>query len=403
VGGGHAAEQLISSLVELGCDSIDLFCDEPFLPYQRPPLSKQVLLGEIGISELIHVSEDWYKKHGVHVHLSSKVEEIDVVNQKLILANTEYYYQKLVLATGSCSRKLTLPGSDLEGIHYLKSLMDAQSFKQKLSSCKRLVIVGGGYIGLEVAACARQFDIQVSVVECNDQLLSRVASKPMANYLQQHHINQGVQIKCNAQVVKFTTDNQGLAVTGVSLADGTILNADLVLVGIGSEANDQLAIEAGIECKQGVVVDSSLRSSADNVLAIGDCSQFHSDLYDHWMRLECIQNAQEQAVVAAQVLMDENIQQQYNPVPRFWSEQYHLRILMAGAAIEETQDVVRGSLDSGDFCVYRLANDGRLLAVESPNRSKEVAFGARLISQKAVLNPDRILDEGVHFKKLALH
>ena len=362
----------------------------------------------------------WYIERNIIIEQGIKVAKIDVNNKKLTLDDQrQHSYQTLVLATGSTPRKLEIPGSELAGIHYLKTLADAQRLQQSLRTNQNLVIVGGGYIGLEVAANAQQLGIKVTLLEHSESLLQRVASKPLADYVLEQHRQHSVQINCNANVVGFTAnsndkghckDNQ---VKSVLLADGQKIAADIVLIGIGSLANDTLAASTGIKCQQGVIVDNMMLTSDNNVFAIGDCSRFFSPLYDTQMRLESVQNAQDQAVVAAKAILacqtpdktkaETDLKlEPYNCVPRFWSDQYSDRIQIAGCTFVATQDVVRGDLSSGDFSVYRLDKHQKIVAIESPNRSKEVAFGARLIAQQAKLDIAKIQDDSISFKKLTL-
>ena len=294
-GAGHAAGQVVATLKQKQyAGRVVLLGEEPYLPYQRPPLSKKFLAGELPAERLYFKPASFYDDSQIDVHLNTRVDVIDPGARCVRDAGgNEFSYDKLVLALGSRVRRLPVPGADLAGVHYLRNIADVHAIREKLGTGKRLVVVGAGYIGLEVAAVCRQLGLQVTVIEMADRVMSRVVSPQISDFYQQQHTNHGVTLMLSTGITGFTGSDDG--VMGVKMSDGRSISADLVVVGVGIEPNAELASAAGLATDNGIVVDDRCQTADPDIYAVGDCTSHPNGIYDRRIRLESVHNAVEQA------------------------------------------------------------------------------------------------------------
>ncbi|MCW2816086.1 MAG: ferredoxin reductase [Nocardioides sp.] len=399
VGAGHGGANVAALLRQQGfAGEICLLGDEPGPPYQRPPLSKDYLKGAIGDTELLIKPEDFYAAQRVETRWGVTVTSLDTSGRTVVLDDgTRVDYDALVLATGAAPRALPAPGADLPGVHYLRSHDDARSLGASLQRGRRLVVIGGGYVGLEVAASASHLGCAVTVLEREERALARVASQQLASFLSTQHAAHGTTVLTGADVGALLPDARG-SVAAVELADGTRIPCDVVLVGVGAVPRTALADAAGISCDQGVLVDLAGQTSADAVFAIGDVTRRPLHHFEGGHRLESIPSAVEQAkCVVAHLLGAPTPRPE---VPWFWSDQYHLKIKIAGLVAAGTRSVVRGDPATGRFSVFHLAGD-RVVAAETVNSSPDFMVAKRLIDQGVPVTADRIGDLAVTLKELA--
>jgi 3-phenylpropionate/trans-cinnamate dioxygenase ferredoxin reductase subunit len=387
VGAGQAGVQTAEALRAGGFDgSITLLGDETYGPYHRPPLSKAWLAGEMDSAQLVMRAPEMLARKNITLRTGTKVSAIDRTAKTVTLGDgSTLAYTGLVLATGSTPRSLPLPGGDSQGAFALRSRDDASAIAARMAVCIEqqlpVIVIGGGFIGLEVAATARKKGLSVTVLEAAPRLLSRVFAPVLSQWYAQLHRSHGVSLALDARIAMIETDAHN-AVTGVRMLDGTLYPAGLVVVGIGVAANDQLAQTAGIECDRGIVVDMCGRTSDPSVVAAGDCTARR--LADgNLIRLESVQNATEQGKSAAAALL--GIDKPFTATPWFWSDQYDKKLQMAGLAMGADQWAVRGDMGhAGDasiarsFSVYHFKGE-RLLAVDSVNASKDHLQGRKLL------------------------
>lgn len=376
VGAGHAAGQAAASLRQEGyAEPITVLGDEPYIPYQRPPLSKQYLSGEQGIERVYLRPEKFYADKDITLETGVTVTAID---PKAGTATTDdgrqYPYDQLILATGSRPRRLTIDGADLPGIHYLRTIEDVDRIRSEMGPGKRIVIVGGGYIGLEVASVCIASDMEVHVLEMEDRILKRVTTEAMSAYYHQLHAGRGVHLHVSTQVSGFAGTDRVEAV----LCGEQRFPADLVIIGIGIIPNVELAEAAGIDCDNGIRVDDHCRSSAPNVFAIGDCSNHPNPTLNRRLRLESVPNAMDQArVTAANICGKEKI---YDAVPWFWSDQYELKLQMVGFSTDGDTQIMRGDPADNQFAVFYL-KEGKVVAADAVNSAKEFMICKQLIGK----------------------
>ena len=359
---------------------ITLIGSEPELPYQRPPLSKAWLSGDTDFANLLLRAAEFYQSNAIECLCATTVVGIDRSTRSVALANGEVItYDHLILALGSTVRTLSVPGHELRGIVQLRTLADANSLKALLWPRARLAIVGAGYIGLEVAASARTLGADVTVIEREPRVLPRVASEPLSAFFARRHGEAGVRILVNASVEAFEGD--GDSVAAVRLQDGSFVACDAVLVGIGAAANDALARASGLECSNGIVVDLNARTSDPAIHAVGDCTHRPLPLYARTARLESVPNALEQAKQAAAGLCGRA--PPAPEVPWFWSDQYEVRLQIAGLPFDAAGLVVRGEPTSGSFSIFHQSGDGTVQAVEAVNAPAEFMAGRMMITRRA--------------------
>lgn len=380
IGAGQAGVQTAEALRSSGYEgSITLLGDEAEGPYHRPPLSKAWLAGDMEAAQLVMRAPEMLARKHIELRTGVTVTGIDRAAQRVLLADgTSLAYSGLLLATGSTPRRLPLPGGDAAGVLALRSKADANAMAERMALCieKNLpvVVIGGGFIGLEVAATARKKGLAVTVLEAAPRLLGRVLAPKLSDWYAELHRSHGVNLVFDARIAALNVGADG-AVTGVQMADGTVHPAGLVVVGIGVNANDQLALAAGLECDRGIVVDACGRTSDPAIVAAGDCTARR--LPDgNLLRLESVQNATEQGKSAAAALLGQD--RPFTATPWFWSDQYDKKLQMAGLSTGADQWAVRGDMAANSFSVYHFKGE-QLLAVDSVNAAKEHLQARKLL------------------------
>lgn len=398
VGGGHAGGAMAAALRQAGhADPITIIGEEPLPPYQRPPLSKAWLKGEAQAADLLLRPAEFYADKAIALRLGTRVSAIDRTARTVTLDNGERVpYDRLVLATGSRLRQLTVPGHDAAGVLELRTAANAEAIKARIAPGVRLAVVGGGYVGLEVAASARALGAHVTVFERESRLLARVASDPLSAFFQRCHTEHGVNIALGASVSALETANG--AVSAVVLSDGRREPCDLVVVGIGALANDGLARDAGLACDDGIVVDERCKTSDDAVYAIGDCTRRPVPRYQRHLRLESVPNALEQARQAAADLCGKPPVR--SDAPWFWSDQYDVRLQIVGMPFDAVAQVVRGDPTSGRFAVFHLDATGRLQALEAVNSPGEFAAARQWVAAGQVIDAARAANVALTVKQI---
>jgi 3-phenylpropionate/trans-cinnamate dioxygenase ferredoxin reductase subunit len=375
LGAGQAAAQLAISLRQGGCDlPIRMIGDEPYAPYQRPPLSKAYLKDKASIDTLLLRRESYWSDHKVQLDLGEPVAAVDLASKHVTLrGGGSHAYETLVFATGTRARDLPLPGIGLPGVFSLRKIEDVRRLRPALDDARRIAIVGGGYIGLEVAAVMRQEGREAIVIEAEGRVMKRVAGEAISGFFGALHGSRGVDIRLGTRLAAIDGDTRA---TGVVLASGERIAADLVLVATGARANDDLAVASGLACEDGVVVDEVARAAPD-IYAIGDCARFFSRRYGRRIRLECVQNAVDQAKCAADAIMGQP--KPYDPVPWFWSDQYEIKLQITGLLDGFDAAETIGNPADGKFSVeYRRA--GKLIAVDAVNDGRAHMLGRRRIA-----------------------
>lgn len=402
VGASHAGSEVASRIRQGGYNgSIALLGAEPHLPYQRPPLSKAFLSGEITIEKLLIRSEASYEKAQIAWHPATQVETIDRGGRRLQLASGNWFhYGKLVLATGGRPRRLTIPGSDLKRLHYMRSIADVEALRPDFLSGKRLVIVGGGYIGLEVAAVAVKCGLDVEIVEFAPRVLARVAGPELSAFYEAKHSQAGVKLRLNTGVDGFEpSSTQPDHVGAVRCGNGTILPADLVLVAVGLVPNTELAQLAGLDIGNGIKIDEYGLTSDPHIYAVGDCTEFPLPFCDNApMRLESVPNAVEQARATASHVNGDP--KPYNLVPWFWSDQYNLKLQSVGLSAGHDQVVIRPPTKEDSFIAFYLRK-GCMIAADCVNAVAEFNQAKRLITGRIPVTAAALADPDTDLKSLA--
>ncbi len=397
VGAGQAASQLIASLRQDGfAGAITLVGEEAYIPYQRPPLSKAFLAGELARERLFIKPEEFYAEAKVTLHLNTRATAIDRARKVVTLeGGNELGYTALALTTGSRVRKLPLPGAELPGCYYLRGIADVELLQDKLKAGNRVAIIGAGYIGLEVAAVAAKHKLKVTVLEALPRVMARAACTELSAFYEEQHRKAGVDIRCNTKLEAIEKHGSALAIK----TSGGIVEADFVLIGIGIVPNVELASAAGLKVDNGIVVDDHARTQDPAIYSIGDCTNLPCTYSTTGrIRLESVQNAIDQAKHAALSLMGKP--KAYNEVPWFWSDQYDLKLQIAGLGDPGDQIVLRGDPTSRSFAAFRLRG-GVVAAVEAVNAAPEYMMGRRLIAARAKVAPERLADKTIPMKDMA--
>ncbi|MGR8949112.1 MAG: NAD(P)/FAD-dependent oxidoreductase [Gammaproteobacteria bacterium] len=397
IGAGQAGLQICDSLRKEGfAGKLLLIGDEAMPPYQRPPLSKQYLEGALDSERLPFRPASFFENNEIELLLSTTVEAVNVQEHSLVLDSKETIsFAKLAFATGTRVRKLPIPGGELDGVHYLRSVQDAEDIRRDLANAQSLVAIGGGFIGLEIAAVARKSGIDVTVVEAQNRLMERAVSPLISQYFADVHCDAGVTLVFDASVSKIEKNDGHFTVT---MADDSTLSADLVVAGIGALPNVEVAAAAGIECDNGIVVDSLGRTSAVDVYAAGDCTMHHNAKLGIRHRLESVQNAVDQAKTVAASMV--GLEKPYVQIPWFWSDQYDKKLQMVGTSIDADQSVVRGDPSDDAFSVFYF-REGRLTGVDSVNRAKDHMFGRKFLNNDIHITSEQAADESVDLKTVA--
>jgi 3-phenylpropionate/trans-cinnamate dioxygenase ferredoxin reductase component len=384
VGAGQAAAQAAETLIKRAYPgSVTLIGDEPVLPYQRPPLSKKYLAGTLERDRLLIRHAAHYADHGVDVRLGFAAVNIDRVRRRVEIADgSAVEYDRLLLATGSHARLLPLPGSELAGVYYLRSVADVDRLRGELAPARRAVIIGGGYIGLEVAATCREAGLEVTVLEAADRVMNRVVSAEVSQFYRDEHARHGVRILCEARVDSLLPSAPGgtARAAAVRLADGSEIAADFVVIAVGVAPTDGLARDAGIACDNGILVNEFCQTSDADIFAAGDCARHPSIHYGFPVRLESVDNAFEQGTSAALNMLGQPAV--HDKVPWFWSDQFDLKMVIVGLSSGFDVLVVRGAPKSRSFSVCYLRS-GELIAVETVNHTKDQMAARKMIPARA--------------------
>ncbi len=390
-GAGHAAGQVVATLKQLKyAGQIVLVGDEDYLPYQRPPLSKKFLAGAMPAERLHFKPASFYDEPNIEIRLRTRITTIDRDNKSVHTEGGERIsYDKLVLALGSRARRLRIDGADLAGVHYLRSIADVDDIRSELNHYRRTVIIGAGYIGLEVAAVMQQLGLDVTVVELADRVMSRVVSPEISDFYQIEHTNQGVKLRLSTSVSAFRGDKR---IASVETTDGEQIPADFVVVGIGIVANTELAASAGLTVDNGIVVNDQCETSDPAVYAVGDCTAHPNAIYNRQLRLESVHNALEQAKTAAANICGKETH--YSQVPWFWSDQYDLKLQIAGLSEGYDEIVIRGNPADRSFACLYLKN-GQLIATDAVNAPREFVQSKGLIASHAKIDPARLADTDI--------
>ena len=393
IGCGQAGGQAAASLRQEKYEGpITMIGQEPYIPYQRPPLSKQYLSGEQEKEKLSLRQESFYSEKEINLKLETSVLSLDPHKKELQLENDETVtYDKLLVATGGRPRKLEVDGHTLKGIHYLRNIDDVDAIKTQMSTSQNLVIVGGGYIGLEVASVAIKRGLTVSVLEMESRILERVTTEEMSAFYHQLHTDEGVNILTSTQAKAFKGSE---TVESVVCGDHEI-PADLVIVGIGILPNTEMAEAAGLKTNNGLVVDEHCRTSNEHIFAAGDCTNHPNPILNRRLRLESVPNAMEQGRVAASNMLGGS--KSYASMPWFWSDQYEHKLQMVGFSKDSDQSVVRGDMESKSFTVFYL-KDGSIIAADSVNNPKEFMASKQLVGKKASI--EALADTSIELKTL---
>lgn len=388
VGAGLAGAEAAFALREFGyMGPVLMIGGETWPPYDRPPLSKTYLSGEHARSRLWLQPDTRYADERIDLRLGTTVTAIDSTRRQIVLAHGEpVRYDKLILATGGDARSLPLPGAELDGVHTLKTLADADGIAQAMGRAPRVVVIGGGYVGMEFAASAHKAGCAVTIVESQQRVLARSLSPTISAHLQQAYQRLGIGVITGSVVAQIEGAS---CVEAVVLADGRCLPADLVLIGIGNDANDGLARESGIDADRGILVDADCRTSDPHVFAVGDCTIARHDGFVAPIRLESVQNARAQARRAAAAIC--GAPSPAAEVPWFWSDQFDIRLQMAGLPLPGDTEIVRGDPALGIFSVI-FQNASRMTAIQCVNASRDFSAGKRLIAERRTF-PEHLLSD----------
>ncbi len=388
IGGGQAAAQAVLTLRQRKFSGrVTLIGEESRLPYQRPPLSKKYLAGEFVAERLPFRPASFYADSGVKLELGARAELVENSEQRIRLSDGRVLdFDGLMLATGSRVRRLDLPGSSLDGIHYLRTIADADSIRAELARGKRLVIVGAGYIGLEVASIARGLGADVTVLEAAERVMARVVCPEVAAFYHRYHREAGVKINCDTSVAAFHGQAR---VDSVETTSGERISCDLVVAGVGVAPRVELAEASGLNCEDGIQVDEHARTADPRIVAAGDCTNHANPFAGRRVRLESVHNAIEQAKTAAMSLLGES--HPYAQVPWFWSDQFDLKLQIAGLSGDHDRVVIRGDPDDNAFSACYL-RDGRLIAIDAVNSPRDFIAGKKLIAAEVSVDPDQAAD-----------
>lgn len=385
VGAGQAGSQAAIMLRQLKFEgSIGIIGDEQDLPYERPPLSKDYLQGEKDFDRILSRSAQFWEQQQIQILTGRRVTQVLPSEHAVLTGDGERHdYDYLIWAAGGATRRLSCPGSELDGVHYIRNREGVDYLLNELPQAQRVVVIGGGYIGLEAAASLRKIGKDVVLLESQDRVLARVACETLSRFIETEHRNQGVDVRLNVGVQQL--ESTGSRVEAVQLNDGTCIPADLVIVGIGIVPAVQPLFDAGAEGNNGVAVDNQCRTSLPDVFAIGDCACHPNRFADSAnVRLESVQNAVDQANVVAKVLM--NQEARYESLPWFWSNQYDLKLQTAGLALGYDSTSVRGDVPARSFSIDYF-KEGRLIAVDCINASRDYVAARKQLTEQFSIEP----------------
>ncbi len=398
VGAGHGGAQAAVALRQQGfAGSVAMVGDEPDLPYERPPLSKDYLVGEKAFDRMLIRPAAFWAEREVTMLTGARVVGVDAATRRVTTdGEGRISYGTLIWATGGAPRCLTCPGHDLAGVHAIRTRADVDALVGELPGVTRVVVIGGGYIGLEAAASLSKLGKQVTVLEALDRVLARVAGEPLSRFFEAEHRAHGVAVELGVGVTAL--EGQDGRVTGVRLADGALLPADMVIVGIGIIAAVEPLLAAGAAGGNGVNVDDHCRTSLPDIYAIGDCAAHHNRYADGThIRLESVQNANDQATTAARAICGQP--QPYDAVPWFWSNQYDLRLQTVGLSGGFDQTVLRGDMSARSFSLIYL-KAGRVIALDCVNATRDYVQGKALVAGGLRIDPVRLADAEMPLRSL---
>lgn len=396
IGAGQSAIQCINSLKKEGyAGSITMIGEEEHLPYQRPPLSKGFLEDSVNKERLYFKKLDFFTENKIQLKLGTSANKVDLENKLVFLSDdTHLSFDKLVFATGSRVRKLDFPGSNLSSIHYLRGLDDAESIKNDLEKSKEVVVIGAGYIGLEVAAIAAKKNVTVSVIEMADRVMNRTVDPQISDYYLKLHQNNGVKFIFNNSLEEIKGSKK---VESVLCSDGSEIKADMVIIGAGIIPNVELADQAGVFCDNGILVDEFGQTNYKNVYACGDCTSHPNKLLNKQLRLESVHNAMEQSKTVAFSALAKPLE--YNQVPWFWSDQYDHKLQIVGLSGEHDNVVMRGNTKDQKFMLF-YTKDNQLIAVNAVNNPKEFLICRKLVANKVKIKSEMISDINTNLNDL---
>jgi len=389
VGGGHAGANTAFALRKDGFEGeITIISDESYLPYHRPPLSKDFLKQNIAIEKLNFKSADFYKEQKININLNTRIDAIDLESNLAKTKDASFEFNYLVFATGASPRILQMENADSKNLFYLRQISDVLSLHKQITAAKEIILIGGGYIGLEVASAMIELGLKVTILEAEERILKRVTSPEVSKFYNDFHSNKGVEVICNAKVNNLNAENQ--MIHSVSLESGESLAADIVLVGIGAIPNTQLADSMGMECSNGIRTDQYCRTSIPNILAVGDCASSFNALFNQEFRLESVPNALAQSKVASSSIIGNELFN--NELPWFWSDQYDLKLQMAGLSSGYDECHIIGDINSAEF-IACYGKDGHLIAVDSVNQSKQFMLFKKALGNGFQLEMNLIKDK----------
>ena len=395
IGAGHAGGMTAVSLRQQKYrGSITLIGEEDFLPYQRPALSKGFLAGEIEEKRLYLKSQDYFDKNNIRIIRNCKVVAVDRNNKTILLENQKQLdYEKLVIATGSIVNKLKTSSRETN-LYYLRTIKDSLKIREKLRGKNKITIIGAGYIGLEIAAIATKKNLEVSVLELENRVMGRVVSAEVSDFFQKKHQSEGVEFKFNISITNI--EDQGKQ-KRIIYSDGSFLDTDVLIIGVGIKPNIELAKNSGLKCANGILVDANGQTSDPHIFAVGDCSNHPNNIFKQRLRLESIQNAVEQAKSIAASIAGNN--KPYQEVPWFWSDQYNIKLQIAGISQDHDHRVIRGFPEEEKFAVF-YQKEKRLIAVDAINSPKEFMVGKKWIAKQAKIPFELIQNMDVDLKKI---
>jgi 3-phenylpropionate/trans-cinnamate dioxygenase ferredoxin reductase subunit len=399
VGAGHAGAHAAIALRRNGFEgTIAIIGAEPDLPYERPPLSKDYLSGETSFDRILIRPPSFWDERSITMRLGQRVVAVAPDDHQLTLANASaVHYGHLIWATGGNPRQLTCPGHELSGVHTVRTREDADRMRLELEGCTRAVVIGGGYVGLEAAAVLVKLGKSVTVLEAQDRVLARVAGEPLSRFYEWEHRAHGVDVRLNATVDCLECVNG--RVSAVRLANGEHFPCEISIVGIGIAPAVGPLIAAGAGGGNGVAVDAHCRTTLPDVFAIGDCALHFNDFAtSNPVRVESVQNANDQASIVAKVLTSGPVE--YHAIPWFWSTQYDLRLQSVGLSAGHDEHVVRGDPASRAFSIVYLKN-GRVIALDCVNVTKDYVQGRALVAGRAIVSPEQLADASIPLKQFA--
>lgn len=391
IGAGHAAAQLVESLRSGGFDGrLVMVGDEAYRPYERPATSKELLSRGMELERVFLKRNSFYEDKKVEVRLNTRVVSIDRAKRTVTFADGgTLEFDKAVIATGARARELQVPGAKLDGVFYLRTLADSQAIGARLKPGAQLVIVGGGYVGLEVAASATKLGCKVTVVEMQERLLGRVVAAEVADFYLAAHRGAGVDVRLGVVIQEFSGES---SVKSVKLTDGSEIPADVIVVGVGAMPNTELAAEAGLAVENGIVVDDCGRTADPNIFAIGDATNHPNDLLGRRLRLESVPAAMGQARAAASAIL--GAPKPFHELPWFWSDQYDLKLQIAGLSEIGDHVVLRGDPATRHFAAYYLRR-GKIVAVNAISSPKDFIGGRKLVAEGRIADPARLADTAI--------